>query len=66
MGINFNEEIGALLVLCSLSERWNSLVMVVSNSISIANTLKLDDVMSVILSEETHRKSSGGLHQEVI
>ena len=34
--------------------------MAVSNSISRSNTLKYDDVIGVILSEETHRKSSGG------
>ena len=31
MGINFDEEIRALLILCSLPESWNRLVMVVSN-----------------------------------
>ena len=34
--------------------------MVVSNSIPGSSTLKYDDVISVILSEETHRKSSAG------
>ena len=34
--------------------------MVVSNSISGSNTLKYDDVISVILSEETQRKTLGG------
>ena len=34
--------------------------MVVSNSISGSNTLKFDDVIRVILSEENHRKTSGG------
>ena len=32
MGINFDEEIRASLILCSLPESWNGLVMVVSNS----------------------------------
>ena len=58
MGINFDEEIRALLILCSLPESCNSLVIVVSNSIS--RSLKFDDVISVILSEETHRKTLGG------
>ena len=31
-----------------------------SNSISGSNILKFDDVISVILSEETHRKTSDG------
>ena len=60
MGVNFDEEIRALLILCSLPESWNGLVMAVSNSVPGSSTLKYDDVISVILSEETHRKSSGG------
>ena len=48
------------MILCSLPESWNGLVMAVSNSVSRSSTLKYDDVISVILSEETHRKSSGG------
>ncbi len=60
MGINFDEEIRALLILCSLLESWNGLVMVVSNSIPRSSTLKYDDVISVVLSEETRRKSLGG------
>ena len=60
MGVNFDEEIRALLILCSLPKRWNDLVMDVSNSVPRSSTLKYDDVISVILSEETHRKSSVG------
>ena len=60
VGINFYEEIRALLILCSFPKSWNGLVMAVSNSIPGSSTLKYDDVMSIILSEETHRKSSGG------
>ena len=48
------------MILCSLLESWNGLVMVVSNSISRSNTLKYDDVIGVILSEEARRKTSGG------
>ena len=29
--VNFDDEVRALLILCSLPERWNSLVMAVSN-----------------------------------
>ena len=50
MGINFDEEIRTLLILCSLPESWNGLVMAVSNSILGSNTLKYDDVINVILS----------------
>ena len=60
MGVNFDEEIRALLILCSLPERWNGLVMVVSNYVPGSSTLKYDDVIGVILSKETRRKSSGG------
>jgi hypothetical protein len=57
--VEFYDEVMALLILCSLLERWNSLVMVVSKSISGSNTLKFDDGVGVILSEEMQRKSTG-------
>ena len=40
MGVNFDEEIRALLILCSLPESWNGLVMVVSNYVPGSGTLK--------------------------
>jgi hypothetical protein len=57
--VDFDDEVRALLILCSLPERWNSLVMVVSNYVSGSNTLKFDDVVGVILSEEMRRKNTG-------
>ena len=60
MGINFNEEIKALLILCSLPKSWNSLVMAVSNCFPRTSTLKYDDVINFILSEKIHTKTSGG------
>ena len=60
VGVNFDEEIRALLILHSLSKSWNGLVMVVSNYVSRYNTLKYDDVTGVTLSEETGRKTLGG------
>ena len=60
VGVNFDEESRALLILCSLPESWNGLVMVLSNSVPRSSTLKYDDVIGVILSEETRRKTSGG------
>lgn len=54
----FDDEIRALLILSSLPESWNSLVMAISNSIFGSNTLKFDDVVGVILSEEMRRKST--------
>ena len=52
VGVNFDDEVRALLVLCSFPESWDGLVMVVSNSVSGSSTLKFDDVIGVILSEE--------------
>ena len=57
--VDFDDEVGALLILCSLPKSWNVLVMAVSNSISGSNTLKFDDVDGVILSEKMRRKSTG-------
>ena len=56
--VDFHDEVRDLLILCPLPERWNGLVMVVSNSISGSNTLKFDDVVGVILSEEMQWKST--------
>ena len=57
--MDFDDEVRALLILCSLPESWNGLVMVVSNSVFGSNTLKFDDVVGVILSEEMRRKRIG-------
>ena len=50
--VKFDDEVRALLIFCSLPESWNSLVMVVSKFVPSLNTLKFDDVVGVILSEE--------------
>ena len=60
VGVNFDEEIRALLILCSLPKSWNGLVMGVSNFVLGSSTLKYDDVIGVVLSEETNRKTLGG------
>ena len=59
VGVNFDDEVRALLFLCSLPESWNGLVMAISNSVSGSSTLKFDDVVGAILSEEMRQKSSG-------
>ena len=51
MGINFDEEIRALLIFFSFPKRWNDLKMVVINYFPRSNILKFDDVIGVILSE---------------
>ena len=52
VGVNFDDEVRDILILCSLPKSWNSLVMPISNSVPSSNTLKFDDVFSVILSKE--------------
>jgi hypothetical protein len=49
--LTFDDEVRDLLIFFSLPERWNDLVMAVSNFISGLNNLKFDDVIGVILSE---------------
>ena len=56
--VNFDDEVRDLLILFSLPESWNGLVMVVSNFLSSLNTLKFDDVVGVILSEEMRSNST--------
>ena len=50
--LNFDDEVRDLLIVCSFIESWNILVMAVNNSVPSSSTLKFDDVVSVILSEE--------------
>ena len=52
INVKFDHEVRDLLILCPLPKSWNGLVMDVSNSIPNSNTLKFDDVVGVILSEE--------------
>jgi hypothetical protein len=50
--VDFDYKVMALIILCSLPENWNVLVMDVSNFVFSSNTLKFYDVVGVILSEE--------------
>jgi hypothetical protein len=54
--VDFDDEVRALQIVCPLPESCNGLVMVVSNYVSGSNTLKFDDVVGVILSEEMRQK----------
>ncbi|KAK2982075.1 hypothetical protein RJ640_003200 [Escallonia rubra] len=58
VGINFDDEIRALLFLCSLPDSWNNLVTTVSNS-TISGTLTLNDVVSSVMNDEMQRKTIG-------
>ena len=55
VGVNFDDEVRALLFLFSLPESWNGLVMAISNSVSGSSTLKFDDVVGAILIKEKLR-----------
>ena len=57
VSVQFDVEIWALFGLSFLPDSWNGLVTSFSNS-SGSTTLKSDDVVSVILDEEIHRKPS--------
>ena len=59
VGVTFDDEVRALLFLCSLPKSWNGLVMAISNSVSGSSTLKFDYVIDAVLSEEMRCKSSG-------
>ena len=50
--MDFNEEVRDIFILCSFPKRWNGLVMALSDSIFGSSTLKFDDFIGVILSEE--------------
>ena len=52
VGVNFDNEVRAMLFLCSLPKIWKGLVMAISNYVSASSTLNFDDVVGAILSEE--------------
>lgn len=47
------------MILCSLPNSWDILVMVVCNSIFRSGTLNFDDMVGVILNEEICKKTIG-------
>ena len=58
VGIKFDDEICALILLASLPNSWEPMRAAITNSIGNA-TLKFIDVRNVILVEELRRKDSG-------
>ncbi|KAH9312434.1 hypothetical protein KI387_027469, partial [Taxus chinensis] len=56
VAIPFYDEVKALLLLYSLPDSWDNLVMVASNTASANNILKFDYVVSIILNEEIGKK----------
>jgi hypothetical protein len=57
--VDFHDEVRDLLIFFSLPESWNGLFMAISNYVSSSNTLKFDDVVGFILSEEMRWKNIG-------
>ena len=58
VGIEFDDEVRALILLSSLPDSWSATVTAVSSS-SGSNKLKFDDVRDLVLSEEIRRRQSG-------
>ena len=65
MKITFDDELQALLLLSSLPESWETLVVTVSNS-APDGVVTMSQVTSSLLNEETRRKSSGSSHSEAL
>lgn len=59
VGIKFDDEVQALLILSKLPKSWQGIVTAVSNSAG-KEKLKLNDIVSLILTEEVRRKSLEG------
>jgi len=57
VGILFDDEVQALLILSQLPKSWQKSVTTVSNSAG-KEKLKLNEIMSLIFTEEVRRKST--------
>ena len=56
VGIKFDDEICALIMLASLPNSWESMIETITNSIGNAK-LQFIDIRNTILAEEVHRKN---------
>ena len=63
MKIIFDDELQALMLLSSLPESWETLVVTISNS-APDGVVTMGQVTSSLLNEETRRKSAGPSHSE--
>jgi hypothetical protein len=59
VGVKIDDEVRSLLILFSLLEGWNILVMSMNNFVSGSNTLNINDDIGVILSEQMRWKNIG-------
>jgi len=55
--IEFDDEVRALIVLASLPNSWETMIMVVSNFVG-KRKLKYNDIRDLILSEEVHKRDA--------
>ena len=63
MGINFDDEVQALLLLLSLPDSWSGTVTAVTSS-ARPDGFNFDKICDLILGEDVRRKSSGELSSE--
>jgi hypothetical protein len=64
--VDFDDEVRDILILFSLPEIYNDLVMALSNYFSGSNTLICDDVVGVILSKEMRWKNTSETSSNVL
>ena len=57
VGIEFDDEVRALILLAYLPNSWEAMRMMVSNS-ARKSKFKYDDIRDLILSEEVHRRDA--------
>ena len=57
IGVNFDDEVMALLILCSLLERWNGLIMVVSKFVLVQTLLNLMMLLVLFLVRKCEEKA---------